>query len=157
MRAFQAASAAFCLACICAELVTLLVGSQWAHRCIKTLAGLYILVVLLQLLPSARAELGRLTAAQAAPVELPGLEAQIVSQTQARLEETLQAECLAQFGVAAELEVGLEQSGQELQVQRAVVTLPAGCSAEDAQKVSAYLRQQLGTEPELRFKEEADE
>ena len=157
MHTFQAASAAFCLACICAELVTLLVGSRWAHRCIKALAGLYILVVLLQVLPSARAELGKLSSARYAPVELPGLEEQLTAQTQAQLEETLRAACLAQFGVSVEMKVTLERSGQELQVRQAVVTLPAGCSAEDAQKVSAYLQQQLGTEPTLRFKEEADE
>ena len=46
MHAFQTAASAFCIACICAEITTLLVGAGWAGRCIKAVAGLYILVIL---------------------------------------------------------------------------------------------------------------
>ena len=46
MHAFQTAASAFCIACICAEITTLLAGAGWAGRCIKAVAGLYILVIL---------------------------------------------------------------------------------------------------------------
>ena len=48
MHAFQTAASAFCIACICAEITTLLAGAGWAGRCVKAVAGLYILVILLQ-------------------------------------------------------------------------------------------------------------
>ena len=44
MHAFQTAASAFCIACICAEITTLLAGAGWAGRCIKAVAGLYILL-----------------------------------------------------------------------------------------------------------------
>ena len=105
MRTFQAAAAVFCLACICTETVTLLVGSGWARRCIKALAGLYILIVLLQLLPSARTELGKWTVPQSTPVSLPGLEDQILADAQSRLEAQLESECRQQFGLDAVIRV----------------------------------------------------
>ena len=40
MHAFQTAASAFCIACICAEITTLLAGAGWAGRCIKAVAGL---------------------------------------------------------------------------------------------------------------------
>ena len=45
MQPLERAVAIFCIACICAELTTQLAGSTWARRCIKAVAGLYILVV----------------------------------------------------------------------------------------------------------------
>lgn len=51
MQAFQRAAAVFCMACIGAELVSLFGGQSWAGRCIKAVAGLYILAVLLAQLP----------------------------------------------------------------------------------------------------------
>ena len=126
MRTFQAAAAVFCLACICTETVTLLVGSGWARRCIKALAGLYILIVLLQLLPSARTELGKWTVPQSTPVSLPGLENQILADAQSRLEAQLESECRQQFGLDAVIRVILEQDGQTLQAVQASMSLPAG-------------------------------
>lgn len=38
MQAFQNAAAAFCIACICAEVTALLTGTGWAGRCIKAVA-----------------------------------------------------------------------------------------------------------------------
>ncbi len=43
MQPLERAVAIFCIACICAELTTQLAGSTWARRCIKAVAGLYIL------------------------------------------------------------------------------------------------------------------
>ena len=142
MRTFQAAAAVFCLACICTETVTLLVGSGWARRCIKALAGLYILIVLLQLLPSARTELGKRTVPQSTPVSLPGLEDQ------------LESECRQQFGLDAVIRVILEQDGQTLQAVQASMTVPAGSSTALCREAADYLQQRLGVEPSLQTEEE---
>ena len=148
MRTFQAAAAVFCLACICTETVTLLVGSGWARRCIKALAGLYILIVLLQLLPSARTELGKWTVPQSTPVSLPGLEDQILADAQSRLEAQLESECRQQFGLDAVIRVILEQDGQTS------MTVPAGSSTALCREAADYLQQRLGVEPSLQTEEE---
>ena len=51
MQTLKSAAVVFCTACICAELLARLTGNNWARRCIKAVAGLYILVVLLQVIP----------------------------------------------------------------------------------------------------------
>lgn len=53
MQPLERAAAIFCIACICAELTTQLAGSTWARRCIKAVAGLYILVVFARTVPQA--------------------------------------------------------------------------------------------------------
>ena len=45
MQALERAAAFFCTACICAELLSRFVGQGWGQKCIKAVAGLYILVV----------------------------------------------------------------------------------------------------------------
>ena len=69
MHAFQTAASAFCIACIWAEITTLLAGAGWAGRCIKAVAGLYILVILFRLAPQMKLELK--SAAAAAPAGSP--------------------------------------------------------------------------------------
>ena len=57
MQALTHAVAVFCIACLCAELLTLFVpptSSGWARRSIKAVAGLYILVVFARTLPQAQ-------------------------------------------------------------------------------------------------------
>ena len=56
MQTLKSAAVVFCTACICAELLARLTGNSWARRCIKAVAGLYILVVLLQVIPQLRTE-----------------------------------------------------------------------------------------------------
>mgnify|MGYP007033543471 CR=1 FL=1 len=70
MHAFQTAASAFCIACICAEITTLLVGAGWAGRCIKAVAGLYILVILFRLVPQMKLELKSAAAAAPAAVSI---------------------------------------------------------------------------------------
>ena len=57
MQPLERAVAIFCIACICAELTTQLAGSTWARRCIKAVAGLYILVVFARTVPQAHVQL----------------------------------------------------------------------------------------------------
>ena len=74
MHAFQTAASAFCIACICAEITTLLVGAGWAGRCIKAVAGLYILVILFRLAPQMKLELKSAAAAAPAAVSIQSTE-----------------------------------------------------------------------------------
>lgn len=56
MQALERAAAVFCTACICAELLSRFVGQGWGQKCIKAVAGLYILVVFADALPGAKAQ-----------------------------------------------------------------------------------------------------
>ena len=51
MQALERAAAVFCTACICAELAARFVGPGWGQKCIKAVAGLYILVAFADALP----------------------------------------------------------------------------------------------------------
>ena len=53
MQTLKSAAVVFCTACICAELLARLTGNSWAQRCIKAVAGLYILVVFARTVPQA--------------------------------------------------------------------------------------------------------
>ncbi len=57
MQALERAAAVFCTACICAELAARFVGPGWGQKCIKAVAGLYILVAFADALPGAKAQL----------------------------------------------------------------------------------------------------
>lgn len=57
MQALERAAAVFCTACICAELLSRFVGQGWGQKCIKAVAGLYILVVFADALPGAKTQL----------------------------------------------------------------------------------------------------
>lgn len=149
MRALQTFTAAFCLSCVCAETVSLLVGSGWARRCIKTLAGVYILVVFLQLLPTALPAFDRLTGVQAEPAQLSGLETQILSAAQLRLEQEMAA-CCEKYGVSATVSIQLEQNDGELQASQVVLNVPEGSDPDACRAAAEELRQQLGVEPVLR-------
>ena len=86
MQPLERAVAIFCIACICAELTTQLAGSTWARRCIKAVAGLYILVVFARALPKAGAQLQAFSLPQAQPVFFGTLDDLIASEA-ARLAE----------------------------------------------------------------------
>lgn len=89
MQALTHAVAVFCIACLCAELLTLFVpptSSGWARRCIKAVAGLYILVVFACTLPKAGAQLQAFSMPQAQPAFFGTLDDLIASEA-ARLAE----------------------------------------------------------------------
>jgi len=70
----------------------------------------------------------------------------ILSQTQTRLQETLEAECAQQFGLDVRLKIQLEQAGNEIRALQAAVYLPSGVKEPQIQKVTAFLKTALGTE-----------
>ena len=155
MEAFRNAAAGFCIACICAEVVTLLVGSAPSAKCIKAVAGLYVLVVLFRLFPKVVPELK--TAAEAAPaaVQIQGTDACLLSQAQTQLESALCRECLQRFGVSVVLEIPLEMMGQTVQATGATLSVPAGCDPALRQEILDYLRDELGVEPVLEVRGES--
>ena len=78
------ATVVFCTACICAELLARLTGNSWARRCIKAVAGLYILVVLLQVIPQLRTEVQSFSVPDLSPASMGTLEDAIQAELDAR-------------------------------------------------------------------------
>ena len=152
MQAFQRAAAVFCMACIGAELVSLFGGQSWAGRCIKAVAGLYILAVLLAQLPHLPHLPGKLMIAfsgNTSPATLSAaqsdaLETEILTGAETRLEEYCTAQCRQQFGLDIRVSVTLEKAGQQVVVKKAVAAFPAGCTAAQKQAVLSFLQQTLG-------------
>lgn len=90
MQALTHAVAVFCIACLCAELLTLFVpptSSGWARRCIKAVAGLYILVVFARALPKAGAQLQAFSLPQEAQPVFFGTLDDLIASEAARLAE----------------------------------------------------------------------
>lgn len=152
MQAFQRAAAVFCMACIGAELVSLFGGQGWAGRCIKAVAGLYILAVLLAQLPHLQGRVAAAFSGNTAPAALSAiqsdvLETEILTQTKARLEEYCAVQCRQQFGLDIRVTVTLEKAGQQVVVKKAVAAFPTGCTAAQKQAALSFLQQTLGTAP----------
>ena len=149
MQAFQRAAAVFCMACIGAELVSLFGGQSWAGRCIKAVAGLYILAVLLAQLPHLPGKIMTAFSGNTAPAALSAaqsdaLETEILTGAETRLEEYCAAQCRQQFGLDIRVSVTLEKAGQQVVVKKAVAVFPAGCTAAPKQAVFSFLQQTLG-------------
>ncbi len=149
MQVFQRAAAVFCMACIGAELVSLFGGQSWAGRCIKAVAGLYILAVLLAQLPLLPGKVMTAFSGKTAPEALSAaqpdaLETEILTETKARLEKYCTAQCRQQFGLDIRVSVTLGKAGQQVVVKKAVAAFPAGCTAAQKQAVFSFLQQSLG-------------
>ena len=152
MHAFQTAASAFCIACICAEITTLLVGAGWAGRCIKAVAGLYILVILFRLAPQMKLELKSAAAAAPAAVSIQSTETSLLQGTQ----ERLCAECERRFGTKVKLEVTLTRTEQTVRAEKVLVILPAACTSAEQSRIAAYLQQELGMAPILEVQEDTE-
>ena len=149
MQAFQRAAAVFCMACIGAELVSLFGGQSWAGRCIKAVAGLYILAVLLVQLPHLPGKImtafsGNTAPAATSAAQPDALETEILTGAETRLEEYCAAQCRQQFGLDIRVSVTLEKAGQQVVVKKAVAAFPAGCTDAQKQAVFSFLQQTLG-------------
>ena len=154
MQSFQNAAAAVCIACICAEVTALLTGTGWAGRCIKAVAGLYILVVLFRLAPGVKPELKSSMEVVPSSVRIQSAETSILQKTQERLESSLQAECMQRFGVPIELDITLTQEGQTVQAGSAGFTILSECTDAEKRQVAAYLQEELGTASVWEMQEE---
>ena len=153
MQAFQNAAAAFCIACICAEVTALLTGTGWAGRCIKAVAGLYILVVLFRLAPGVKPELKSAMEAVPSSVHIQSAEISILQKAQERLESSLRTECMQRW-VPIELDITLTQEGQTVQAGSAGFTILSECTDAEKQQVAAYLQEVLGTASVREMQEE---
>ena len=149
MQAFQRAAAVFCMACIGAELVSLFGGQGWAGRCIKAVAGLYILAVLLAQLPRLPGKVmtafsGNTAPAVTSAAQPDALETEILTETKAQLETYCTAQCSQQFGLDVSVTITLKKAGQQVVVKKAVAAFPADCTAAQKQAVLSFLQQSLG-------------
>ncbi len=145
MQAMKRAAAVFCIACICAELLAQLTDRGWARRCIKTVAGLYILVVFWNALPQLRKGV-TVNLPQIPAASIGSLEETIRTQAEAELEQQLAAQCAAQIGIAVRLKISLSTEGE---VVSALAELPAGGTAAEQAQVQNFLEETLGTSPTL--------
>ena len=127
---------AFCLACVCAELLVQLVEAGWARRCIKVVAGLYIL--------TAR------TAQWLQPVQasasIEGVETTILTEAAKRLNEMLAAECEAQTGIPVRVETELEQTPDGIHAARAILWMPPDSPAQVQTQLVQFLQKELSTD-----------
>ena len=149
MQAFQRAAAVFCMACIGAELVSLFGGQSWAGRCIKAVAGLYILAVLLAQLPRLPGKImtafsGNTAPAVTSAAQPDALETEILAEAEVRLAEYCAAQGRQQFGLDIRVSVTLEKARQQIAVKKAVAAFPADCTAGQKQAVLSFLQQSLG-------------
>lgn len=110
MQPLERAVAIFCIACICAELTTQLAGSTWARRCIKAVAGLYILVVFARTVPQAHVQLRAFLVPVQEPVSIASPETAILAQTRAQLEQTLAEQWYTKTGREASVAVMLKET-----------------------------------------------
>ena len=154
MQALERAAAVFCTACICAELLSRFVGQGWGQKCIKAVAGLYILVVLFRLAPGVKPELKSAMEAVPSSVHIQSAEISILQKTQERLESSLRTECMQRFGVPIELDITLTQEGQTVQAGSAGFTILSECTDAEKQQVAAYLQEALGTASVREMQEE---
>ena len=153
MQAFQRAAAVFCMACIGAELVGLFAGQSWAGRCIKAVAGLYILAVLLAQLPHLPGRVLTAFSGNTAPAALSAaqsdaLETEILTGAETRLEDSLQQTIRQIWGTETGLQIRLTSDGTAAQAQQVWVEFRPECSAEMQEQILNFLEQELGTRPE---------
>lgn len=145
MHTFQTAASAFCIACICAEITTLLTGTGWAGKCIKVVAGLYILVVLFRLAPGMKLEMKNAAKISPASVSIQNVETSLLQRAQEQLETSLCAECQQRFGVLVKLDITLTQDGQTVQAENAKLVILSKCTDAEKQHIIAYLQKKLAT------------
>ena len=112
MQALERAAAVFCTACICAELLSRFVGQGWGQKCIKAVAGLYILVVFADALPGAKAQFTALELPHVPAVSVGSLEDAVLAQTAEELSRTLEERCLSEAGVSLRLNIILSQTAE---------------------------------------------
>lgn len=153
MHAFQTAASAFCIACICAEITTLLAGAGWAGRCIKAVAGLYILVIMFRLAPQMKLERKAAAAAAPAAVSIRVRRHRSYRERRNGWKRIFAAECERRFGTKVKLEITLTRTEQTVRAEKVLVILPAACTSAEQSRIAAYLQQELGMAPILEVQE----
>ena len=132
MQALERAAAIFCTACICAELAARFVGPGWGQKCIKAVAGLYILVAFADALPGAKAQL-------TAP-KLPQAETASVG--------SLEDACLHEAGIRVKLRITLCRTAEGVAASAVQAVPQSALTDARKQAVEKLLTAQLQLEPE---------
>lgn len=142
---------AFCLACICAELVCLLTDTGWTRRCIKVVAGLYILVVFLSSTGAISSERLKLEVPDLKPADLVSKsESFVLAHAAQELKETLAERCLQRYGIPIRLGVDLQtDEGGEVSA-RAEVVFPPDTGESVRGRILDWLEAELGDVPTWR-------
>lgn len=147
MQGLRHSVAVFCIGCIAAELLAQLTAGDWPRRCIKSLAGLYILVVLARGLSLVPASWEERPASPTQPVELGSGEQAVLELAQQQLEERLAADCAREAGVQLRLRITLARSEQGIAPTQLHAALTEAASAEAKQQAEQLLQTALGIPP----------
>ena len=148
MQALDRAAAVFCTACICAELLSRFVGQGWGQKCIKAVAGLYILVVFADALPGAKAQFAALELPQVPAVSVGSLEDAVLAQTAEELSRTLEERCLSEAGVSLRLNIILSQTAEGVEAAEVQIVPQDAVTASQKRAIEALLEGQLQLGPE---------
>ena len=148
MQALERAAAVFCTACICAELLSRFVGQGWGQKCIKAVAGLYILVVFADALPGAKAQFTALELPQVPMVSVGSLEDAVLAQTAEELSRTLEERCLSEAGVSLRLNISLRRTAEGVEAAEVQIVPRDAATASQKRAIEALLEGQLQLGPE---------
>ena len=127
MHAFQTAASAFCIACICAEITTLLAGRRLGGQMHKSRCrAIYSSDPVTGWPRQMKLELKSAAAAAPAAVSIQSTETSLLQGAQERLEADLCAECERRFGTKVKLEITLTRTEQTVRAEKVLVILPGG-------------------------------
>lgn len=143
MGRLEQSAAVFCTACICAELVSRLVGPGWGQKCIKAVAGLYILIVFLNVLSGVKTTFTALELPQTEAVSVGSLEDTVIARTQEELSRTLEAGCRQETGVDLTLKISLTQTTEGVNAAEVCIFPQDAVEPARKQAVESFLTQQL--------------
>ncbi len=146
MQELKNAVAVFCTACICAEVISQLMGSARLRACIKAVAGLYIVVSVFQALPGLGVQARAFALPQKPAVSFGSLEDTVLQQAAQQLEQTLEAQVREETGCSVRLAIALCQVQEAVAVAAVRVSPEKACTAGQQEQIEALLRQALGTE-----------
>lgn len=141
---------AFCLACICSEIALFFVDSGWARRCIKTVAGLYILTVIFRFAPSIFTATLDISIPKIPAVDLGSPETLIFEEASSELEDFLEKRCKEMYGINLQLQILLLETEDEQIECQTEVLFEAGVDPAIRDKVLDYLEDELLCVPSWR-------
>jgi hypothetical protein len=142
MDALRSLVRTFCVACIAAGLVQMLLPPSGGRKVIKAVAGLYILLAVLhgaQNLPAAFADAVLQSAQSSASVPAQsGCSSQILRESERRLSETCR-NTLLENGVDAQVSITLSQENGAVHISRILLTTSQTLSPEMRRKAADLL------------------
>lgn len=147
MQGLKHTVAVFCIGCIASELLAQLVGEEWPRRCIKSLAGLYILVALARGISIVPDNWSTQSVMQFQPAELGSGEQAVLQLAQRQLEQRLAEDCARQTGVQLQLHITLERSGQGMELKQLCAIPAAEFSEGEKKQAEDFFQTALGVLP----------